>query len=175
MNLDPQLIDFFKQLVLLTLAIFAALLLSFRLIWPKIERTLFNMVKYNKPLNSAQEQLKQTAYERLLLFTLRLNPQESLRRNYQSSLSVTEFVRIVIADIESEFQYNSTQQLYVSNPTWESIVKLKQVTIDLLKQQERSSIAGIDEYIDAVLKEQSGMEVDIYAGMQQLLKKEANA
>ncbi|MFZ4262647.1 hypothetical protein ACFRAE_11430 [Sphingobacterium sp. HJSM2_6] len=174
MNLEPQLIEFFKSLILLTLAIFAALLLSFRLIWPKIERTMYHMLKFKAATNTSMDHLKHTAYERLLLFTLRLNPQEALMRNYQVQLSVPEFVRVVIADIESEFQYNSTQQLYVSASVYENVLKVKQLTIALLKKQELSPVHTVDSYIDSVLKELSTMDVDIYAGLQQLIKKEAN-
>jgi len=172
MELNTELVEFFKNIVGIALAIFIALVFAFRLLWPKVERVLLKIALLKTKGKDDKTAFQNAAIERLLLLTLRMEPKEVLMRNYQSNMTVLELKNAAINDIENEFQYNITQQLYVAQPVWDHIVKLKQITVDLL-----AKFAGheqVDSYVAEILKTVAEMENNVYVASQQMLKKQLN-
>jgi hypothetical protein len=90
----------------------------------------------NDPLLSYRLQ----AHERMIVFIERINPSNLLIRLHQQGIGVLELQTLVIAEINSEFQHNITQQLYIEEETWNVIRKLKDDTIAMIG----NGVKGLD-------------------------------
>ncbi|MFN3021267.1 hypothetical protein ACK1KB_09805 [Chryseobacterium sp. TY3] len=75
--------------------------------------------------------IKLQAYERMTLFLERLKP-SNLVMKFDKNLAVHEFLFLVEKSINEEFEYNASQQLYVSQTSWDNIVTSKNNVIHLL-------------------------------------------
>mgnify|MGYP003665717412 FL=1 len=87
--------------------------------------------------------IKLQAYERLLLFCERINPVKMLIRIQPLSKDTNEYLQLLIANIEQEFEHNLVQQIYISDDSWTAIYAAKSAVINKLKQvAENSSSAN---------------------------------
>lgn len=172
-------IDFLIPLFMTLIGFFAALVLAFYVIWPKIENHLFkfNSVMERKECTKEKMQLRFGAYERLILLVHRISPAQVMLRNHKANLSVLEFRQQLIADIANEYQHNFTQQLYVSDVAWVLIKDLKESTENLFRNASLglSDATPIDDYVAIVLNHLSGLDVNPYEAAQIILKKELSA
>lgn len=78
--------------------------------------------------------LRLQAYERLVLLTERIALPNLISRLNQPGLSAVEMKIILTENIKHEFEYNSTQQLYVSPVSWDSVRNLKEQNIMIIHQ-----------------------------------------
>jgi len=78
--------------------------------------------------------IKLQAFERMLLFCDRINPVKMLMRVHPVSEDTSDYLQLLIANIEQEFEHNLVQQIYVSDKTWMSIVAAKNAIINKLRQ-----------------------------------------
>lgn len=67
--------------------------------------------------------LRLQAYERLSLFCERINLPSLMLRIRDNALSAGQFKAMLLINIQQEYEYNITQQVYVSDQLWE-IVKI---------------------------------------------------
>jgi hypothetical protein len=95
------------------------------------------LVRTRAPLpatgDSQTLQLRLQAYERLVLLAERISLPHLISR-LNSPSSADEMKALLIESIKQEFDYNSTQQLYVSATAWEAIRNLKEQNILLINQ-----------------------------------------
>lgn len=78
--------------------------------------------------------LRLQAYERLVLLTERIALPNLISRLNQPGISALEMKIILTENIKHEFEYNSTQQLYVSPVSWDSVRNLKEQNIMIIHQ-----------------------------------------
>ncbi|KMQ72588.1 DUF7935 family protein [Chryseobacterium koreense] len=71
------------------------------------------------------------AYERLTLYLERLKP-ANLVTKFDPNLAVHEFLFLTEKTINEEFEYNASQQLYLSKISWSNVVTSKNNVIHLL-------------------------------------------
>ena len=74
------------------------------------------------------------AYERLVLLTERIALPNLISRLSQPGISAHEMKIILTENIKHEFEYNSTQQLYVSPVSWDAVRNLKEQNIMVVNQ-----------------------------------------
>lgn len=74
------------------------------------------------------------AYERLVLLTERIALPNLISRLNQPGISAYEMKMILTENIKHEFEYNSTQQLYVSPVSWDAVRNLKEQNIMIVNQ-----------------------------------------
>jgi hypothetical protein len=74
------------------------------------------------------------AYERLILYLERTHPNNLLQRVSGHQISVSEYREILVRTIRSEFEYNLSQQLYISNESWKIAITAKDQVIQLIHQ-----------------------------------------
>lgn len=169
-------IEFLSQLFIITFSIFAGLLLAFYLVWPKIESYILrlNSLNSNRSFLKEQQQLHFSAYERLLLLVDRMEPMQVMLRHKGQAQHIEQFRQLLIADIESEFQHNFTQQLYVTDAAWTAVKDLKENTIGLFRNAYKGlpENATLNDYIAIVLHHVNELDVNPYQAAQLLLKKE---
>ncbi|WP_439132831.1 hypothetical protein [Polaribacter sp.] len=88
--------------------------------------------------------LKLQAYERMLLFCERINPVKMLLRVKPLSENTADYLQLILANIDQEFEHNLVQQIYISNDAWLSIIAAKRAIINKLKQVAEVSNSAND-------------------------------
>jgi uncharacterized membrane protein YraQ (UPF0718 family) len=87
------------------------------------------------------------AYERLILLAERISLPSLINRLNQPGLSVKEMQSVLTQNIRQEFDYNITQQIYVSNEAWEAVRNLKDQNLLIINQVASfmpSEATGVD-------------------------------
>ena len=75
----------------------------------------------------------------MLLFCERINPVKMLVRIKPLSENTPDYLQLLIANIEQEFEHNLVQQIYISNDCWTAILATKNSVINTLKQVAETS------------------------------------
>lgn len=91
--------------------------------------------------------LRLQAYERLALFVERIQTRQIMPRAYVTGMTISELRQSLVLTINSEWEHNLTQQIYVSRQVWE--------TVKHMKEQELALIHGLAQQLnsDAPAKE----------------------
>ena len=82
--------------------------------------------------NSIPLQLQ--AYERLVLLTERISLPNLISRTTQPQMGAKEMQVHLIESIKQEFEYNASQQIYVSNIAWEAVRNLRDQNMLIINQ-----------------------------------------
>jgi hypothetical protein len=80
------------------------------------------------------KQLKLQAYERLVILAERIALPNVISRNNEPGLDKRAMQQLLAQAIRHEFDYNLSQQIYVSTEAWEAIRNLKEQNIHLVNQ-----------------------------------------
>ena len=78
--------------------------------------------------------LQLQAYERLVMLTERIAIPNLVSRAGQQELSAKEMQLLLLESIKQEFEYNATQQIYVSPVAWDAVRNLKEQNMLLINQ-----------------------------------------
>ena len=74
------------------------------------------------------------AYERLITFSERIGFNKLIERLSSDILGSNEQANVYIEAIRNEYEYNLSQQLYVSDKSWQMISDFKEQQIYIIKQ-----------------------------------------
>ena len=89
---------------------------------------VFFQLKDDKPQQAdlhSSRPLQLQAYERLVLLCERISLPNLISRVNQPGFTAKEMQVVMIETIKQEFEYNSSQQIYVSPRAWEAVRSLK--------------------------------------------------
>lgn len=78
--------------------------------------------------------IKLQAYERLVLFLERVSPQSLVIRSQRPGMTNIELQNSLLKTIRLEFEHNMTQQLYVSNKSWQMVINAKENLVKTVNQ-----------------------------------------
>ncbi|WP_374444447.1 hypothetical protein [Epilithonimonas sp.] len=92
-------------------------------------------------------EIKFQALERMTLFLERLKP-SNLVMKFDRDLKPHEFVFLTEKNINEEFEYNASQQLYISKSSWQDIVTSKNNVSQLLRKtyEELNENSGLEDF-----------------------------
>jgi hypothetical protein len=76
--------------------------------------------------------LRLQAYERIILFLERISPNNLIMRLNKPEMSSIQLQSALVKVIREEFEYNLSQQLYISLKAWELVKNAKEETIKLI-------------------------------------------
>lgn len=116
--------------------IFGAIFLFFIAIaWLLAEfKGMKDEIKERLGINNETIKLKLQAYERLTLFAERAALKNLVSRTAADGLTVVG-LQITLCDaLRSEYDYNTSQQIYVTPPMWKAIGNLKEQNIFIINQ-----------------------------------------
>jgi hypothetical protein len=85
-------------------------------------------------LDASTRQLQLSAYERLILLTDRIALPNLVSRVNQQGISAREMQAILTHTIKQEFEYNVTQQIYVTAESWEAVRNLRDQNLLIINQ-----------------------------------------
>lgn len=83
---------------------------------------------------SSTKQLQLQAYERLILLADRIALPNLVARLNTPGLSARELQAVLIQNIKGEFEYNVTQQMYVTQEAWDAVRNLKDQNMLIVNQ-----------------------------------------
>jgi len=87
-----------------------------------------------KTTPQASTPLQLQAYERLILLAERISLPNLINRVNQPGLGVREMQSLLTQSIRQEFDYNITQQIYVSAEAWQAVQNLKDQNLLIINQ-----------------------------------------
>jgi len=111
------------------IALLIALFLGYVFFWNrKLSKT------EEKSIDNNARQMRLQAYERLTLLVDRIALPNLISRLGSAQISAREMQMILIQNIRQEFDYNITQQIYVSADVWTAVKNLKDQNMLLVNQ-----------------------------------------
>lgn len=115
------------------------------------------------------------AYERLVLYLERIDPNNSIIATYKGGMSAKLLQSELTKQIRSEFDHNMSQQLFISDQGWEAVKKAKEETVKIINiaaQQTGEDGSGIDlsNRIYEIISQIEALPTDIAS---KILKREA--
>ena len=100
--------------------------------------SFYQSKKQNKPETPKEffntKPLQLQAYERLVMLTERIALPNLISRVSQPQYSAKEMQLVLLENIKQEFEYNSSQQIYVSRVAWEAVRNLKDQNMITINQ-----------------------------------------
>ncbi|GAB4091626.1 DUF7935 family protein [Flaviaesturariibacter terrae] len=78
--------------------------------------------------------LKLTAYERLVLLCERISLPALIGRTAAADLSAQEMRYVLVENIKQEYDYNASQQIYVSEAAWSAVRNLRDQSLLVINQ-----------------------------------------
>ncbi len=140
------------------------------------------MISRNHPalrpvgVDNETKQLQLQAYERLLLLAERISIPSLLQRLHQPGISAKEMQLLLTQNVRSEFDYNLTQQIYISANAWQILKNFKEQNILIIHTvasllQPGSSSTDLNKQVAEYLG--ANPTLDLYESVTDLLTVEA--
>ena len=79
----------------------------------------------NKEVDFSTKPLKLQAFERLVILCERISLPNLISRTAQPGMTARDMQLMLIENIKQEFEYNASQQIYVSQTAWEAVRNLR--------------------------------------------------
>jgi hypothetical protein len=135
MALYPYLLDILKY----TIAGLGVVWIAFYLIKPYLDRTeQIQLLEFKKAISNQTLPLRLQAYERIILFMERINPENMVIRLNSPGYSAADLHSIIITEVRNEYQHNITQQIYVSSRAWAVAKRVKDDTLVIVSTAYKS-------------------------------------
>lgn len=117
----------------IVIILFLVLLLAF--IWLLTEFSTMKKQMAERKNNEPETlRLRLQAYERITLLAERIALQNLLSRNNNPGLTCRQMQATLIDSIRQEYDYNLSQQIYVSTEVWRAVNNLKEQNIYIINQ-----------------------------------------
>jgi hypothetical protein len=110
--------------------------------------------------------LKIQAYERLVIYLERINPNTLVVRTNKNGMSAHQLQLELIRTIKTEYEHNLSQQIYVSSGSWELVKTAREELIKLI------NISATKVHQDAPSNELAMMILNIAANLERKLPNE---
>ena len=78
--------------------------------------------------------LQLQAYERLVMLSERISLPNLISRASQPGMGARDMQIVLLENIKQEYEYNATQQIYVSPVAWEAVRNLKEQNMLIINQ-----------------------------------------
>ena len=140
-----MMLSFFVEMIILFALIAGVILLIYHFIVTPVLKDRMRMAREQQSGSESQKiliPLKLQACERFVLYLERIHPNNLLLRFSQPGQSVQDLQSAMVRTIREEFEYNLSQQLYISQGTWELIRNAKEEAISLVNRAAAGLPAG---------------------------------
>ena len=99
------------------------------------------------------------AFERVVLLLERINPSQLLLRVGPKGKSKDDYATLLTHNIQTEFEHNLAQQIYLTAASWDIVLKAKNSTIQMIRKNAlREDVADADKLREAILIELTEIE-----------------
>lgn len=93
------------------------------------------------------------AYERMVLFLERISINSLVVRVAPKSKDKTDYENLLIKQVETEFDHNLSQQIYMSEECWNIIKAAKNATIQIIRSAGMSETDSPDKLREDILNQ----------------------
>lgn len=121
-----------QNMITLLMALIAMLVSFYCFYLINEQRKTRNATPDKDSFNTRPLQLQ--AYERLVMLAERIAIPNLVSRVNQPGFKVKEMQLLLLESIKQEFEYNATQQIYVSPVAWEAVKNLKDQNMLIINQ-----------------------------------------
>ena len=97
-------------------------------------KEVLSLKAYLKTANPENKKLQLLAYERLAVFADRAGLKNMISSADAHGESAAVMHGVLIQNIKSEYDYNVSQQIYVSKEIWNAVTKLKDQNVYIINQ-----------------------------------------
>ncbi|MFN5219269.1 MAG: hypothetical protein ACK5CL_10920 [Sphingomonadales bacterium] len=97
----------------------------------QLSRVRLEVLKQNQHVLTP---IKLQAYERMTLFLERISPVQLLQTHNQPDMSGKALKHILLTTIQNEYNYNLSQQIYMSAQAWNLIKVVKEQVLKLIQE-----------------------------------------
>ena len=121
--------------VMQTVILGAIIMFVTGLIWLIAEfKGMKEEIKERLGINNETIRLKLQAYERLTVYAERASLKNLVARTISTGISVVTMQLTLLESLSTEYEYNVSQQIYVSPEMWKAIGNLKEQNIFIINQ-----------------------------------------
>jgi hypothetical protein len=149
--------------------------IAFYLIKPYLEKNeRIQLLEFKKSIANQTLPLRLQAYERIMLFMERINPENMLVRLNAAGYTAAELHSIIISEVRNEYQHNVTQQIYVTSRAWGVAKRVKEDTLNIISTAIKSlppDASGLD-LGKVILLQMSQLENNPYEIGAELIRKD---
>ena len=124
-----DILEILKYILPAIVVLLASTLIVRRFMQTDLKRKQLDILRDNQ---HSTVPLRLQAYERLVLFVERIHPRNLIPRVYQSGMTVAELQGAVLFTINSEFEHNLSQQIYVTSGVWETVRGVKEQQLNMI-------------------------------------------
>lgn len=118
-----------------TIAIVLLAVVILALVWMITEfSSMKTAIKERTGINNETIKLRLQAYERLTLLAERIGLQNLISRIPNAGLTAKQMQAALVEAIKTEYEYNISQQVYVSAEGWRAVNNLKEQNIYIINQ-----------------------------------------
>jgi hypothetical protein len=107
----------------------------------------------NKDTQTTTLPIRLQAYERMALFLERISIPSLVVRVSPKSADKDAYEKLLIQNIENEFEHNLSQQIYLSDECWNIIKAAKSATVQMIRKAAMSETDSADKLREDVLTE----------------------
>jgi hypothetical protein len=111
--------------------------------------------------------LRLQAYERLALYMERIHPRVLVPRLYETGMTVRDLQTAITITVNSEFEHNLSQQIYVSSQLWKTVQGVKEQELAMVNQiagqlnPEASAKELHQRMIDFIISNENSIPVEV--------------
>ncbi len=165
-------IEVSKYLAPLIVLLIAVLLILKHFSDKEKHKNKFETIQANNKLITP---IRLQAYERIILLLERIKPDAMALRLQKSNLTAIQMQILMLGTVRKEFNHNLSQQLYITNGAWQTIVNAKEQISRLinLTGTTMEKGAGSSEFTRALIETYNDFENKPIEDSLFILKKEA--
>jgi len=128
------------EILKITIPSLIVLVTSYLVMKTFIDREL-NKQKQDFKINNSKliTPIRLQAYERLIMFVERISPESLFVREFTPGMTTQQMHMTLLNAIRSEFEHNLSQQIYVSEESWNEVKAAKESVIRLINTAALSS------------------------------------
>jgi len=127
--------DAFIEIIKYTIPAALMLLLTYLLLSNFVDNEEKRRQFYlRKDLNKKSLPMRFQAFERLTVFLERITPNHLVLRVKPGNMPLGAYRKILVDTIRQEYDYNVSQQVYISDKSWNSIVSAKSQVVSMINQ-----------------------------------------
>ena len=87
-----------------------------------------------KDLNKKALPMRFQAFERLTVFLERITPNQLVLRVKPGNMSLGAYRKTLVDSIRQEYEYNISQQVYISDKSWNNVVSAKSQVVSMINK-----------------------------------------
>ena len=167
-----DLIEVSKYLLPLIVLLISVLLILKHFSDKEKTKQKFDLIRSNNKLITP---IRLQAYERIILLLERIKPDAMALRIQKPNFNAKQMQILMLETVRKEFNHNLSQQVYLTNETWSTIVNAKEQVVRLINLTGTTVKNDVKsgDFVRALIETYNDLEIKPIENTLRLVKKEA--